>query len=121
MFDPAPFIAARRLRAASAADETAALAAAARLAAERITLLLVEKYGATRVVLVGSLARGEFGAESDIDLVVTGLSDGTFYAAGAEAGRIGGRFAVDIVPSEAANALMLHDVARDGVVLHDAS
>jgi hypothetical protein len=66
-----------RQAAVRAAEEARALAG-------RLAWLLVEKYGARRVVLVGSLARGEFGAGSDIDLAAEGIPDDSFFRAGAD-------------------------------------
>ncbi len=43
-------------------------------AAPEAARLLRERFGATRVVLLGSLARGETHADSDVDLAVTGVA-----------------------------------------------
>lgn len=42
------------------------------------------KHGAQRIILYGSLARGDFRADSDIDLCVEGLSPSKFFRAIAE-------------------------------------
>ncbi|MFN4292564.1 MAG: nucleotidyltransferase family protein [Thermoflexales bacterium] len=42
------------------------------------------KHGAQRIILYGSLARGDFRADSDIDLCVEGLSPNKFFRAIAE-------------------------------------
>jgi predicted nucleotidyltransferase len=85
--------------------------------ARRLAHLLVADHGATRVVLVGSLARGGFKRGSDIDLAVAGLRPDIFFAVSAELERNAEGFAVDLVPLEAANPLFLEAVAREGVVL----
>jgi uncharacterized protein len=78
---------------------------------------LVAHYGATRVLLVGSLARGEFKLGSDIDLAVEGLSPAGFFTAGAELERMATSVRVDLVPLESANPFYRSEVARDGSVL----
>ncbi len=47
----------------------------ARALADRLAGILCERFGARRVVLAGSLARGEFRRGSDIDLAVAALRD----------------------------------------------
>lgn len=42
------------------------------------------KHGAKRIILYGSIARGDYRADSDIDLCVEGLSPGKFFRAIAE-------------------------------------
>jgi predicted nucleotidyltransferase len=100
-----------RQAAVRAAEEARALAG-------RLAWLLVEKYGARRVVLVGSLARGEFGAGSDIDLAAEGIPDDSFFRAGADLEAAAGGLHVDLVPLESATPAFLADQARDGIVLH---
>lgn len=85
--------------------------------ARQLAQLLVEGYGATRVVLVGSLARGDFAQGSDIDLAVEGLPPESFFAAGAEIERVAGWIGVDLTPLETASAFFRDEAARDGVVL----
>jgi predicted nucleotidyltransferase len=72
-------------------------------------------------MVTGSLARGDFRRDSDIDLAVEGLSDAQFFAASAEAQRIAGDFPVDVVPIEAGSDAYLQDLRAIGVVLHGPS
>jgi predicted nucleotidyltransferase len=118
MPDFSSYIEARRQRAANAAKAVAARALRARVAAERIAHHLAEHHGAQRVVLVGSLARGDFGADSDVDLVVWGLPHDALFRAGAEAEALADEFEVDLIPWESANARMRSAVNAEGVVLH---
>jgi predicted nucleotidyltransferase len=99
------------------ADAAAALRA--REIAERLARHLHDEYGVRRVVLVGSLARGEFRVGSDIDLAALGIPDKAFFRAGADLEAAAGGLHVDLVPIESANAAFLADLARDGVVLYD--
>jgi predicted nucleotidyltransferase len=71
------------------------------------------------VVLVGSLARGEFQVGSDIDLAAEGIPDDRFFRAGADLEAAAQGFHVDLVPIESAGPDFLADLAREGVVLHE--
>jgi predicted nucleotidyltransferase len=95
-------------------------AAAARQVADRLAALLRDRYRARRVILVGSLARGEFRIGSDIDLAAEGIPDDCFFRAGADLDRAAGGIQVDLVPLESATASYLDCVAREGVDLLDA-
>ncbi|MEO8179074.1 MAG: nucleotidyltransferase domain-containing protein [Deltaproteobacteria bacterium] len=85
--------------------------------ARRLAQVLVDRHAATRVVLVGSLARGEFGPASDIDLAVAGVPPEDFFRAGADLEREAQGFEVDLIPLESANAFFLDQLSQDGVVL----
>ena len=84
---------------------------------ERRARVLVDRYGARRVVLVGSLARGDFGLGSDIDLAAEGLPAESFFAAGAELEALAGGIGVDLVPIESATAAFRARVAEEGIAL----
>jgi predicted nucleotidyltransferase len=71
----------------------------ARCDLERITQALKDNYGVQRIILFGSLAKGQFTAESDIDLAVAGLAPSDFFNAYAEINRLS-RFTVDLKPLE---------------------
>ena len=100
-------------------DEQAALRA--RRIAERLARLLRDRYDARRVILVGSLARGEFAVGSDIDFAAEGISDDVFFRAGADLDAAADGLHVDLVPIESANPAFLAHMSAEGVVLHDAS
>lgn len=95
-------------------------AAAARRTAERLARTLRDRYGASRVILTGSLARGEFRRGSDIDLAVEGLCPDAIFGAGAALEREAGGLEVDLVPLESASLEYLRNLEREGVMLHDA-
>jgi predicted nucleotidyltransferase len=95
-------------------------AGAARALADRLAALLCERFGAERVVLAGSLARGEFRRGSDIDLAVEGMPPGALFRAGAALDERAGDIAVDLVPIESASPEYLRRLEREGVVLRDA-
>lgn len=86
-----------RRRQAREGERNRRLAQQARRDAERIAAMLREKFGATRVVLFGSLVTDRFSANSDIDLAVDGLAPADYFLALAEAGKLTG-FPVDLKP-----------------------
>jgi predicted nucleotidyltransferase len=106
-----------RRREADARAEDRAAQAVARTRADELARVLVERYGARRVLLVGSLARGEFRRGSDIDLAVEGIADGLFFAAGAELEALAGGIHVDLVPLESATAAYRERTLAEGVRL----
>ena len=92
-------------------------AAAARADAERIAAYLRDRYGA-EVIGIGSLfdpAR-PFLQRSDIDLVVSGIPTGRYFAALSEAADLT-RFHLDLIPLEDANDLVRETADRRGVRL----
>ena len=99
--DPAwqRFAAHIRARNAEVSRQTEAEAVRSRAAAEAIAAMLRERFGAMRVILFGSLARGRFRLDSDIDLAVAGLAKGDLFRAMADAMEFTNRW-VDIKPLE---------------------
>lgn len=93
----------------------------ARQIAERLARLLRDRFGARRVVLVGSLARGDFGVGSDIDFAAEGIPDEAFFRAGAEIEAAAEGLRVDLVPIESADPAFLAHMSAEGIVLHDES
>jgi predicted nucleotidyltransferase len=93
----------------------------ARAIARRVARLLVRRYGARRVVLCGSLARGDFRRGSDIDLAVEGVPADRFFEASAAAAKTAGEFEVDVVPIELATRRYREWLSREGIVLHGES
>lgn len=91
----------------------------ARRIADRLARLLRERYSPQRIILVGSLARGEFGVGSDIDFAVEGIPDDQFFRAGADLDAAASGLHVDLVPIESADPAFLSNMAREGITLHD--
>jgi len=86
----------------------------ARQAAE----MLRSSFGATRVVLFGSLARhGEFTLWSDIDLAVFGIPAERFFAAVAAVTGISSIFRVDLVDAETCQASLRAALDQEGMIL----
>ncbi len=86
-----------RRRQAIERERNRRLAHRARCDAGRIAAMLREKFGATRVILFGSLVTERFSAGSDIDLAVDGLAPADYFPALAEAGKLTD-FPVDLKP-----------------------
>lgn len=84
--------------------------------AERLAGALKNSYGCRNVYLIGSLARGEFEEDSDIDLVVEGLDPARFFHVCGEITASSG-FPVDLIPYEDAGELVKDRVRSEGKVL----
>lgn len=119
MADAAAYRAAWARRERAEADEGLRRARAAEALLPVLTKLLVERYAATYVALIGSMARGEAGLRSDIDLAAAGIPADRFYEAGAALDRIADPFRVDLVPLETATAELKAHLAAEGRVLHE--
>ena len=96
--------------------------AAAWDAAKAAAAVLRERYGATRVVVFGSLARGDFTLGSDIDLAAWDVSPQRYFEAvsflldlGADLGGTAGGFRIDVVAPEAVPAPLKREVEHEGV------
>jgi predicted nucleotidyltransferase len=83
--------------------------------ARKAAKLLKEKFGATEVILFGSLARrGSFTLYSDIDLAVRGIDPLRFYAAGAAIERVDLSFQIDLVELETCPPAVFKNIEKDG-------
>ena len=98
--------------------EVAKRTEAAQALLPNLVKVLSQEYNAQRVTLVGSLARGDFDLESDIDLVVQGVPENQFFQACAAVNRAAESFWVDVVPYESANSLMRRRQDEEGIVLY---
>lgn len=91
----------------------------ARKQAQVCAKALVEKYGAKRVYLIGSLARGSgFHSRSDIDLVVAGIAPERYFVVLADVAERAGR-EVDLILLESATPALLKCVDNEGVLLYE--
>jgi len=80
--------------------------------------LLRQKFGATRVVVFGSLAhRAWFTPWSDIDLAAWGIPPDAFYRAVAIVTGISPEFEVDLVAPEDCRPTLCQVIEREGVDL----
>jgi predicted nucleotidyltransferase len=80
--------------------------------------LLRESFGATRVVVFGSLAhRDWFGPWSDIDLAAWGIPTDRFYRAVAVATGVSSHFRVDLVDPRDCRPTLRRFIEREGIDL----
>jgi len=75
--------------------------------------VLTRQYGVRRVILFGSLRKGRFVEESDIDLAVEGLRRADFYEALGAVNRLS-RWWVDLKPLEDLEPFFRERVLREG-------
>lgn len=115
--DPAEWRQYRPFRAGKAAPPPSAQTEEARRVASALARELRSRFGAERVILFGSLARGEFSGRSDIDLAVWGIPPREFYRAVAFASGFSKVWAVDLVDAEDCSELLKGSIVREGVAL----
>ena len=85
--------------------------------AESIARELVKRFGARRVVLFGSVARGDIHKRSDIDLAVWGIPPKDFYRAVAFASGHSRKWKVDVVDAEDCREFVRRSILEEGVEL----
>ena len=82
---------------------------------------LAARYGAQRLVLYGSRARGDFHARSDVDLAVYGMPEKQRGSFSVEAEDLPTLLKLDIVHiSENMEPAFLQNIGKDGVTLYAA-
>ena len=82
---------------------------------------LAARYGAQRLVLYGSRARGDFHARSDVDLAVYGMPEKQRCGFSLEAEDLPTLLKLDIVHiSENMEPAFLQNIEKDGVTLYAA-
>jgi predicted nucleotidyltransferase len=87
-------------------------------AARRAAEVLRARYGAERIFVFGSLARGhDFGEHSDVDLLACGVRQGQEFAAIAEMAAIDDGVAVNLVIEEMARPEVIERAHLEGVGL----
>ena len=87
----------------------------AMIAAHKAAKLLKTEFGASEVILFGSLAwRGSFSLYSDIDLAVRGIAPEKFFAASAAIERVDVNFQIDLVNLETCPNTVLKKIEIDG-------
>ena len=87
----------------------------AMIAVYKAAKLLKTEFGASEVILFGSLARrGSFSLYSDIDLAVRGIAPEKFFAASAAIERVDVNFQIDLVDLETCPPAVLKKIEKDG-------
>jgi predicted nucleotidyltransferase len=86
--------------------------------ARTVAELLREQFGATRVVVFGSLVHREwFNPWSDIDLAAWGISPSDFYRAVAVVTGISPEFKLDLVAPDDCQPSLRHVIEQEGLIL----
>jgi predicted nucleotidyltransferase len=86
--------------------------------AKSAAALLKREFGATRVVLFGSLAhRSWFTRWSDIDLAAWGIAPGDFYRAVGTISDMPSEFKIDVVDPETCRPAVRAEIDEDGIEL----
>ena len=87
------------------------------LIAKEIAAELRRRYGAKKVILFGSLARGDLHAHSDIDLAVRGIPASEYYHAVAFATGFSKTWKVDLVDVDDCSETLSDVIQKEGVEL----
>lgn len=81
--------------------------------ARQAAQLLKERFGATRVMVFGSLAHGAwFHARSDIDLAAEGIAPADYFTAGAALDQMRSGFELDLIRCESAPPRLLSSIEQ---------
>ena len=99
--------------------ENQKLAEQARKEANLIVEVLIRDFGITKAILFGSLTKGTFSEESDIDLAVEGLKSADYFPALAAANRQTYRW-VDLKPLEDLYPHFKEKLFSTGECIYDA-
>ena len=99
--------------------ENQRLAQQARQKLPEVLELLIDKFQANKIILFGSLAKGTFHQESDIDLAVAGIEPSQYFKALAEVNNISDRW-IDLKPLESLEPYFLKRVLETGECLYES-
>jgi predicted nucleotidyltransferase len=98
--------------------QRAARKSSAWLIAHQAADLLCQQFGATQVVLFGSLAHGRwFTQTSDIDLAAWGIQDADYFLAVARLQDLSPEFSIDLVQMERCRPTLVTAIQREGLIL----
>lgn len=87
-------------------------------AVDRAVEILTRQFGATRIMLFGSLARDDlFHAHSDVDLAVSGIAEEQYCRAVGVLQGVSPGIAIDLVRLEEASTTLLETIMHEGRVL----
>ncbi len=84
----------------------------------QVVRMLAEDFGATRVLLFGSLARSAAGPESDVDLLVEGLRLERIIEATVRADRLLAEASADLVPADRVRPEVMTRALAEGILLY---
>jgi uncharacterized protein len=121
MIDPDRLEACKRTayaREAARRREVAARSETAWRIARQAARMLKADFGATRVIVFGSLAHGAwFTARSDIDLAAEGIPPHAFFKSWCALDGLGSSFEINLVAIESASEEMIREIRELGIEL----
>ncbi|MEB3292463.1 MAG: nucleotidyltransferase domain-containing protein [Synechococcales bacterium] len=109
-----------RKRKAEQVVEQQALAAQAWEDVKAISTVLQRDFGATQIILFGSLVKQRFHANSDIDIAAAGIPAMDYFAAVAAVNQVSRRW-VDLKPLEALEPHFRDRILAEGTLLYAAN
>jgi uncharacterized protein len=115
-----PYIDRWKHRLALQEEQNRVLAHQARQTIPQLTQLLTEHFHATQIILFGSLAKGTFHQDSDIDLAVAGIPPEDYFSALAALNRLSPSFQIDLKPLEDLEPQFYQRVIQTGECLYGA-
>ncbi len=84
----------------------------------KIVLNILKSYKVRKVILYGSVARGDFRTDSDLDICVEGLKDEVFFIALAEC-LISTEHAISLVDLKSIHGYFRERVLKEGKILYE--
>jgi predicted nucleotidyltransferase len=85
--------------------------------ARQVAVFLKKEYGATRVMLFGSLADGFFKSHSDIDIYFEGIPSNRILRAAADCTETFRKYRLDLTPATFCDTDLRQHILKVGVVL----
>jgi len=85
--------------------------------AKKVASFLKKEYGATRVMLFGSLADGFFKKDSDIDIYFEGIPSTRLLRAAGHCTEVFHKYDLDLIPASFCDADMRQRILKEGVAL----
>jgi predicted nucleotidyltransferase len=92
----------------------------ARKSLSEVIKILVEEFNVTKIILFGSLVKGGFSPESDIDLAVEGIPSSKYFQALGTINLSSDRW-IDLKPLESLEPYFLKRVLETGECLYDSN
>lgn len=85
--------------------------------ARKVAAFLKKEYGATRVILFGSLAKGFFEKDSDIDIYFEGTARRRVLDAAGHCLEVFRKYDIDLIPDAFCQDQLRQKILKEGIVL----